>query len=237
MNATSSKQSTSTLTSIFNSLSSLHPKTSQSNTQTPAAHITPLQNLCPQDTARARSLFLTLHVLFPHELIPALDLLDRGLVTRLKLQQDDSNASPSRHAGTEIPEVQGELGVDVYYIQSSSSLASANHSRKHASSAAMFYEVRLDSWNCSCPAFSVSAFQGLNYSATYNDENYAHDKDNRLSNPGLDSMTEDDTKWRFGGVATSRAASGLFGHGVTVRTVTGEEIVGWGGGWGEFGGG
>nr|POE93016.1 hypothetical protein CFP56_64123 [Quercus suber] len=34
-------------------------------------------------TSRQRALLLTLHVLFPHDLLPALDLLDRELVARL----------------------------------------------------------------------------------------------------------------------------------------------------------
>ncbi|TKA73129.1 hypothetical protein B0A55_06255 [Friedmanniomyces simplex] len=37
------------------------------------------------DTAGCKELLLTLHVLFQNELLPALDLLDRGLVTRLRL--------------------------------------------------------------------------------------------------------------------------------------------------------
>lgn len=38
-----------------------------------------------RDTPDVKSLLLTLHVLFPNELLPALDLLDRALVTRLRL--------------------------------------------------------------------------------------------------------------------------------------------------------
>lgn len=42
-----------------------------------------LHHLSADDRSKARSVFLTLHVLFPHHLLPALDLLDRGLVTCL----------------------------------------------------------------------------------------------------------------------------------------------------------
>lgn len=48
-----------------------------------AASANPLTNV-----AGARELLLTLQVLFPNELLPALDLLDRGLVTRLRLSQN-----------------------------------------------------------------------------------------------------------------------------------------------------
>ncbi|KAI1615244.1 hypothetical protein EDD37DRAFT_510963 [Exophiala viscosa] len=258
MNTTPTRdsRSISMLSSIFQSLSSLHPNISNPSTQAHSTHANPLHTLSVQDTAGARSLFLTLHVLFPHELLPALDLLDRGLVTRLALQHDDSSISPSRNPTRHASEVEGhsETEVEVYYIQSSAS-ATTNHPRKHASSSATFYEVRLDSWNCSCPAFSVSAFQGLSHSTGYDDnydDNYHHD---RFPTLGLDSMPENATYWHFGGVATSKssgsipsckhilaallakAAPELFGHGVTVRKVSCEEIVGWGGGWGEFGGG
>ena len=46
-----------------------------------------------------KSLFLTLHVLFPNELLPALDVLDRGLVTRFIVDYN----SETRLEGTEQP--------------------------------------------------------------------------------------------------------------------------------------
>jgi len=56
----------------------------------------------------AKPLLLTLHVLFPTEFLPALDLLDRGLVTRFRIREDNhaahSEGSPSTvphgHAST-----------------------------------------------------------------------------------------------------------------------------------------
>ncbi|GME27842.1 hypothetical protein GTA08_BOTSDO00778 [Neofusicoccum parvum] len=56
-------------------------RVSSANTSAPAAASSvanPLRALQGKD----RNVFLTLHVLFPNELLPALDLLDRGLVTR-----------------------------------------------------------------------------------------------------------------------------------------------------------
>ncbi|KAF2146053.1 uncharacterized protein K452DRAFT_305041 [Aplosporella prunicola CBS 121167] len=52
--------------------------------------VPPPPGLTPAATLRAlpekqRNLLLTLHVLFPHELLPALDLLDRGCVMRLSV--------------------------------------------------------------------------------------------------------------------------------------------------------
>ena len=51
----------------------------------------------------SKNLLLTLHVLFPHELLPALDLLDRHLVTRLRIHhtresRSDVSAAPGPKA-------------------------------------------------------------------------------------------------------------------------------------------
>lgn len=50
--------------------------------------------------ARHRPLFTTLHVLFPSLLLPALDLLDRGLVTRLASTGGDDDAAAAPAGGS-----------------------------------------------------------------------------------------------------------------------------------------
>lgn len=213
---TATQSNRSVLTSILNSLSSLTPVSPNerpTDSSSPPAYQSPLHDLSRADTERARSLLLTLHTLFPHELLPALDLLDRGLVMRLQSRGDDVN--------------------EVYYVQSSSVVtATAPHGHPNRTqTAATFYEVRLDSWNCTCPAFCVSAFQGLDL---------------------LDDTTpKSSVGWHFGGVCNrslrppsckhilaatlAKAAPNLFGD--NTRHVTRDEMVGWGGGWGELGGG
>ncbi|KAF2810749.1 uncharacterized protein BDZ99DRAFT_475639 [Mytilinidion resinicola] len=62
----------------------------------PAAAASPTSNT-PLPTA-AKPLLLTLHVLFPTEFLPALDLLDRSLVTRFRLRE--ARPSDSETAGT-----------------------------------------------------------------------------------------------------------------------------------------
>lgn len=60
----------------------------------------PLKSLSPSH----RNYFLTLHVLFPSLLLPALDLLDRGLVARLSLpraQDDDDDVGGEAGGGEE----------------------------------------------------------------------------------------------------------------------------------------
>lgn len=68
------------------------------NTTNPDQDANPLRN-ADQHTQKA---LLTLHVLFPNELLPALDLLDRNLVTRLILQQSETQ-QPESPVGSRAP--------------------------------------------------------------------------------------------------------------------------------------
>ncbi|KAH7046641.1 hypothetical protein B0J12DRAFT_134030 [Macrophomina phaseolina] len=57
-----------------------------------------------------RNALLTLHVLFPNELLPALDLLDRGLVTRFRVA--DNEAQTPREATTAPGSLDGPAASD-----------------------------------------------------------------------------------------------------------------------------
>lgn len=88
-----------------------------------------------------RQLLLTLHVLFPAITLPALDLLDRRLVTRLtcpELTVGDDTQSPA-----------------VYVIRS----GSGSGGRRHDT--ATNHIVRMSAWNCSCERFAQDAFAAL----------------------------------------------------------------------------
>jgi len=67
------------LTSLITAIAS-STRQKESNTPNPLSSTTTSQN--------TKSAFLTLHSLFPHDFLPALDLLDRGLVTRFVLAED-----------------------------------------------------------------------------------------------------------------------------------------------------
>jgi len=104
----------------------------------------PLLQLAPKD----RSVFVTLHCLFPNDFVPALDVLDRGLVTRVV-----------QTAGG--PDDDHENLPAVYYVRSSQPQSRGSARFRHYEpyeDAQKSYEVRLDSWNCSCPAFAFAAF-------------------------------------------------------------------------------
>ena len=100
-------------------------------------------------------------MLFPNELLPALDLLDRMLVTRLHCEDsDDSKEDISSAISRE-----GGVSSVVYYVRTSQQARSMSR-YKYGSAAAIVtredvsYEVRLQGWNCSCAAFAFGAFAG-----------------------------------------------------------------------------
>ncbi|KAI9815731.1 MAG: hypothetical protein M1827_002127 [Pycnora praestabilis] len=75
------------ITSLFTQLAQL-AQSSSSSSENPSANSTtnPLKNLAEP----AKDIILTLHCLFPNELLSALDLLDRGLVTRFVIGAVDN---------------------------------------------------------------------------------------------------------------------------------------------------
>ncbi|KIW93062.1 uncharacterized protein Z519_06912 [Cladophialophora bantiana CBS 173.52] len=274
---TSNQSQTSLLNAILKTLSHLSEvKASQQDNQVPthlpnypqhASH-NGIQALPISDRDRARSVFLTLHALFPHELLPALDLLDRGLVTKLvvelaALRIDDQGMAKGRgsvdedRSVLECSDLQLQLQSNgkswgTFYIQSSSTTDRPTstrqfHSRRgNTSTTGPIYEVSLDSWNCTCPAFSVSVFQSLNL--RFN-QDFGANEDDVVGRVG-DSKRKMKDDWKFGGTATikmgrvpsckhlmaatlAKVAPSLFTDGVKETIVSREEVVAWGGGWGE----
>jgi hypothetical protein len=93
-------------------------------------------HLIPPDR---RQLLLTLHVLFPSLLLPALDLLDRRLVTHIR-----------------NPDAPGSAALQLYAVKSLATTLSRR--RRDAEYTARSYVVRLEAWNCSCASFALDAF-------------------------------------------------------------------------------
>ncbi len=214
--------------------SSTPPPTISSSTryntdqQSPSKPSNPLTSLPPTTSKDARSLFLALHFLFPHELLPALDLLDRGLVTRLV---------PSSLPNTRTNSTSDN---DVFYIQSASAATSQHHpkhstttpgeaqgrfrnalasnstSKSKGSATQTYYEVRLDSWNCSCAAFAFSSFTSLTKTGEdVDNDNSTHqsehkDGDGHGDGCGAVKASSSPLACQFGGVATvPNAAAGV----------------------------
>ncbi|KAH8160624.1 hypothetical protein CIB48_g7626 [Xylaria polymorpha] len=119
-----------------------------------------------------RPILTTLHVIYPSTLLPALDLLDRRLVTRVILKQDAAphptnvqdvtiTSAHESEADDGIPNMQEQnKPPPLYHLVRSAQPQS--HRRQHStSSGGRAYIVRLSSWNCTCAAFAFSAFPPL----------------------------------------------------------------------------
>lgn len=189
-----------------------------------------------------KSVMMTLHFLFPHELIPALDLLDRNLVNHLMVQKQPLGESDVK-----------QPVVDLFYVQSASAVTEKISKRTNTrykqvyNPSNTFYEVRIDSWNCSCPAFAFSAFKQLS-----ENNQISSDEHQVLGLENINFMSKKSTNFKFGGTATTgnistaickhilavsliALAPRLFSTGLTTKEVTIEEIAGWAAGWGDGG--
>ncbi|KAK0740291.1 hypothetical protein B0T18DRAFT_448963 [Schizothecium vesticola] len=93
-----------------------------------------------------RHLIITLHVLFPALLLPALDLLDRRLLARIAL--DDSLSYRPRPHTRHLGQGDGKVGEGqaTFYLVSSS-VAPVPPRRDAAAVAARFYVVRVGTWH------------------------------------------------------------------------------------------
>lgn len=228
-NADALPSTRSLLTSLILSLDQSLPEAEQHDISNPLINA----------SEKSRSLLLTLHTLFPNELLPALDLLDRGLVTRFRLQQEqrdeDAAIGDSTAATAGSPTVQQPFGEcsTTYYVRSAQQ-AAANARSKYRVDNPIYYEVHLNAWSCSCPAFAFSAFP-----ATVFDDTGQAEQD--LETSGVDHG------WQFGGVTRGTDAPvckhllacvliercKMFEQMVENREVSVDEMAGWAAGWGD----
>ncbi|KAJ4990653.1 ubiquitin carboxyl-terminal hydrolase family protein [Stagonosporopsis vannaccii] len=155
------------VTQLLNSLPSLHRDN---------AEVNPLVD-APESVKKQ---LLSLQVLFPNEFLPALDLLDRRLVTCFRIGVEELNATVNNN-GTTAADVQiedtNEASVDITGPTVQGSSPVPQNTSKHANTvhyvrsaqqrssrfstsydSTTSYEVRLHVWNCTCPAFAFAAF-------------------------------------------------------------------------------
>ncbi|PKY02413.1 hypothetical protein P168DRAFT_183586 [Aspergillus campestris IBT 28561] len=151
-----------------------HPRLVQNASAFPRA----LASRMPQ----VKQLMLTLHCLFPNELLLALDILDRGLVRRYQVEhQHQHQQDCHRHQAVNETATDSEspdnalhdrqeaqspgntpLSDGVFFVISTSSpgpsLTPDTRSRVPCTGQ-KGYEVRLHAWNCSCPIFALAAYR------------------------------------------------------------------------------
>jgi hypothetical protein len=250
------------LTSIFISLSQINhdmpsssPPDSKARPSTPP-HQSLQQNLANPLTINSLdqstlNLLLTLHAIFPNEFLPALDLLDRGLVTQFipkditpraasspatyfvfsaaMAHRQESATSPSARRTITSPKNRSSTGSKFHGSTSGSDTATT------------YYEVRTTAWNCTCPAFTFSAFPAFSKPTTHTDEVSVNVQPQRTV-----AATQQD--WQWGGVSRNQEvapvckhllacilcerAHGIFGKYLKERNVSKEEMATWSAGMG-----
>jgi hypothetical protein len=135
---------------------------------------------------------------------------------------------------------EAEVMDTVYYVRSAQQKPS-RYSTSYDSTAS--YEVRLRSWNCSCPAFAFNAFPGV-----YSESPVADVGSLRAPDVDVEGVMEGDRSWIFGGLSLGDAMPpvckhllacvlvercALFVTYVEEKEVSLEEAVAWAAGWGD----
>ncbi|TID20066.1 hypothetical protein E6O75_ATG07526 [Venturia nashicola] len=221
-----------------------------------------------------KPILLTLHILFPNDLLPALDLLDRNLITKFIVQDPQppvsttniqppglppgtteknpesnsppkTNLSPPQPTPAETPNTRSST-TPLYYVTSSQTQNPLNP--RHGppeSQPPPHYEVRPTAWNCSCPAFTFSAFPTTDSSPIPRPNPSRHHPTHHQT-PSVSNWKSEEETWEFGGLSIGGESPMCkhllacimverwkgFGGNVEVREVSIEELAGWAAGWG-----
>ena len=237
------------ITSIIDRISSLsspspslppHPHPQPQDEKTSPNFSSLLSTLTRDKQESITRLLTTLHFFFPHELIPALDLLDRGLVTRMVVKKMMVTSPSPTTTSPPPPPSQSDLdpnlnteqnpAYEVFYVQSASFSTTIRHRPPHHHPPT--HEVRLATWNCTCPAFAISAF-GMQSALTplhrndgtaddANDNDNGNNKNKQQHNLPTTTIKSahfsytatvnpkhPDLGWKFGGTLTLSSSSPL----------------------------
>ncbi|KAG6009820.1 hypothetical protein E4U21_001250 [Claviceps maximensis] len=153
-------------------------------------------------TSRRRTLLLTLHVLFPSLVLPALELIDNQLVTRLQVPREDGHreselvkngggggdaqkcslpSGPGRNDTLHV--AFGSQGSLTAYAVQSPPSSKILPRQPHANAVSKVHIVHLAAWNCSCKDFNRSKF----YPQRFDDKWSVRALD--ACSPGLDDIS------------------------------------------------
>ncbi|KAL4801447.1 hypothetical protein BDV18DRAFT_167368 [Aspergillus unguis] len=160
--------------------SELHQTQTQHHGHPRLAHSQPASPF-PASSSNLKPLMLTLHCIFPNEFLLALDILDRGLVRRVRTryrtghgEEDESYEQSENSTNQSEWSDPRERREDFFFVTSASTAQNTSRSSFPATQSEDHhhmhqqkkwqdkgYEVRLQAWNCTCPSFTISAFRGL----------------------------------------------------------------------------
>lgn len=141
----------------------------------------------------------TLHVLFPTLLLPALDLLDRRLVTKVIMEprepqepvaQPLSQTSEPNETAISPEGVPEERKAHFYLVRSA---ASTSRKTFNIFANSTPYIVRLEAWSCSCANFAFEAYPAV-----------TSDSEQEIMEAGpLETPVHSDGggAWEFGGIS------------------------------------
>ncbi|OTA53290.1 hypothetical protein K449DRAFT_426790 [Hypoxylon sp. EC38] len=196
------------ITSLIDSLPSLPTPASPTSPLTaPSAGANPLKLIPPA----YRPLLTTLHALYPLTLLPALDLLDRRLATRIIVRpphpQQDAALKPGaetapNHDIEEQEKRETTTESPSFYIVRS---AQPQHPRRRQASSdassGPSYVVRLKAWNCTCAAFAFAAFPREDreqHSYVIDPHSISPTTASRI---GGEDISVKDAEWQFGALS------------------------------------
>lgn len=147
------------LTHILNHLATVAPPSTTTTSPT-STDINELPSTLPPTT---KPLLLTLHSLLPHCLLPALDILDRGLVERWIPASSPTIASAWVYYITSKPASSASISTNPYRTNTVPSTST---------STTYIYEVRPSIWHCTCANFTLYASASSNETATLGEKQH-----------------------------------------------------------------
>ncbi|KAK9800985.1 putative Coproporphyrinogen III oxidase [Seiridium cardinale] len=147
----------------------------------------------------SRTLLTTLHVIYPSLLLPALDLLDRGLVTRVSVV-DSSTSLPAQSSPSssqspdEAEQARCDAQISTFHLVRSAQQSSRRGRRPgtDVSGGGKTYVVWTQAWSCDCAAFAFGAFPVDTSPSAYQ----ISSTDERLGASSLGTGP-----WEFGGLS------------------------------------
>jgi hypothetical protein len=148
----------------------------------------------------SRTLLTTLHVIYPSLLLPSLDLLDRGLVTRIVVLGTSVPLS-SQSSNLSLHEAEQTYRHDsnsVFHLVRSAQQPTRRGRRPAADDVGAgggpTYVVRTRAWSCDCATFAFGAFPVGPVSTGY----YIHSAHDHHQRPPLEIRNG---RWEFGGLS------------------------------------
>ncbi|ELR01715.1 hypothetical protein VC83_00946 [Pseudogymnoascus destructans] len=204
---------------LLTALLSLPPSTTRPSTPNPTPN--PLVHA----PAPIRTLLTTLHILLPTLLLPALDLLDRALLTRITTpphlpepSATSATASSTEATGSMPAAAPSQSQRKQVYLVRSSQTTGAR-----GAVGGRVYIVRLGAWNCSCAAFAFSAFPGAASSLVFDAEEEEEEVDVDVDGGHGGGGGE----WQFGGVSRDGLGGGVPCCKHILACVLAERMEGW----------